>query len=311
MKFKSQVLRIAATMFLAAILFVSSIQMLPVSAETQNIELPEQYYENCPEQGEVQELYFDTNAKIVVWTPYGYNRNTKYDLVLMLHGANGSPQDWVSQVQSYAGHEYRVQTLYDWMTYDGLCDPFIVASIPVQANRENSNMIDDIILSLKYMAKNFSTWAKDDSEESLIEARDHIILGGLSRGAMYTMHFATKHIELVGNYIVLSGAGSPETVVEKIKETDLQPKSFFFGAGRGEEEYDNWARHASSTLKKYVKKVDCKSYDAAHDWGTWITGVYDGLRFEIGTDPVYQLVKQSINKAKEVLIKQQMEEYDE
>lgn len=311
MKNNNSFYRIIAATFLAAILFATSIPRFIAIAETRNVSLPEQYYENCPEQGDVQESEFDTGAKIVIWTPYGYNKGTKYNLVLLLHGANGCPQDWISQVQSYAGREYKAQTLYDWITYDGLCEPFIVASIPVQANRGSSNMLDDIILAIKYMTKNFSTWANDDSDEALIEARDHIILGGLSRGAIFTMQFAAKHLELVGNYIVLSGVGSPETVVNVMKETQVQPRGFFFGAGRRESDYNDWAESASSMLEKYIENVDYESYDSGHDWGTWITGIYDGLRFEIGTDTVYQLVKQSVNKMKEILVKQQMEEYYE
>ncbi len=96
-------------------------------------DLPERYFAPAEHPGQVQhKTVTDDNGaehRIAVWLPYDYNANGKYNLLLAIHGDNGSCDDWMEKEKTTARGTLQMRWLYDHLTEERLCEPFIVVSM--------------------------------------------------------------------------------------------------------------------------------------------------------------------------------------
>lgn len=270
--------------------------------------MPSYYIENCPKKGLVEEKSFinknNQNELIYVWTPYNYNNETKYEVVLLLHGYKGSPKNWHNNNLEIRVDNKRVNiqisNIYDWLTYEYKCKPFIICSIP--NNDRAADVSESIIYALKYIVDNYNTYAENSLDKSIIEARKHITIGGFSKGGLTTCYFLSNHIEYAYNYISMSFSKSNYDLSKSFenemkKDTD---KSFriFIGSGENDKYYEK--RLVIQDEKYYNKYADNSvfyEYPWGHDWTTWTYATYDALiyLFKVSTiDRVRYIVNNKI-----------------
>lgn len=121
-----------------SIIFAMMFLLVPFAAfaDTENYSeengMPLYYLNDCPVHGTVNVDEFQqmksNNDTLLVWTPYNYDEsgNTKYEVVLLLHGGGGTLNDWMNGLQTvYANGNYqtvRLFNVYDWMSYEKACN---------------------------------------------------------------------------------------------------------------------------------------------------------------------------------------------
>ena len=159
--------------------------------------LPAHWFEDCPQHGTITAHLYKPAEQLKVWTPYDYNENLLYEIVLLLHGDGGSPDSWFTQKLDALGHTVEGRNLFDWMAYEKTTVPFIVVTLKNKPFEYNT-MVHDVADALVYVSARYSTYA-EGTLESVIENRDHITVGGNSRGSILTTWVIRNLPEIAGN----------------------------------------------------------------------------------------------------------------
>lgn len=249
-------------------------------AERGDMNFAEYYTKECPEKGLLTTIHSDRTRDIRVWIPYGYNERQKYDVILLMHGTGGSIDDWLdTEYQPFSANKGTMSgaDLMDWMVYEKKCRPIIVATIESNIKTTMSDFEDEIIDIFAVIGENYSTYAEGSSKEDVKNARNHLMLGGLSTGGLYTCKFIIDRFEYVANYAILSGAASPSKVRESLKGRNRKISNLFIGCGRYDK-YDYIIRDCEachSFLKAYSENIEYKQYPFGHDFRTWHSSLYD------------------------------------
>ena len=273
-----------------AIMTMSFVATAFADSEKARDHLPEELYNEPAHHGEVHKLQYLDGRRLFVWTPYNYNASTKYTVILLIHGDGGNADNWLNDEHHFGGtYSYKAVTtgsdLFDRIVEEGKCKPFIVASIDAQFEKYGNGLLDDIPYAYAEIVDNFSTYAKDSSTDSLIAARDHFILGGLSRGGGYVHKFMLKHPEYVNNYICMSGTNNIYQLVDMFKEGYEPFNKVFFCAGKKGHQYKATCE-SYRALSPYLKSSVLKEYKFGHDWNTWNIGIYDAIHFMLEKEPI-------------------------
>lgn len=257
----------------------------PLTPELRGLSFPSKYYKKtCSKKGKVYTHYLNDNKnrKVYVWVPYKYNKNTNYELVILMHGRGDNEKSWIQTKHKVNNKKMTGQNLFNWMTYDKVCKPFIVVSFNCH-DKYFPTLMNDIKDIIKLVSMNYSTYVKGTySDEDIIAARDHIILGGLSRGSGNTCWFMSENLEYVGNYICMSGTRCYDEIVEKLENSEYGITNYFTACGKNDTKYQPDLIKYYNTIQRYSKNNLCVLYKGAgHDWKTWYSGVYDALKFMI------------------------------
>lgn len=249
--------------------------------------LPDQMYVECKEQGEVEEVFYDSinvytgnvsQNKMLVWTPYKYNQETKYNVLVLMHGGGGSPQNWINTKWDISGRQFTLCDIYDNIVAEGNAEPFIIVSIPAWVG-ENQIASDLRYGVLPVIAEKYSTYP--------IGEREHWGIGGLSNGSFLTFKAGMAQcFDLFGNFVALSGNGYHEMVDEAISKDDwkeLPITCFFAGCGNWDglsyQSYEGF-KFLRDNNDRLVENRNCwyKSVVGGHDWKVWSTEIYNALQ---------------------------------
>lgn len=259
--------------------------------------IPSYYIENCPKKGLVENKSFknkdNKSEPIYIWTPYNYSNKIKFEVILLLHGYKDNPEDWhTTNIEISINNKnvnIQLSNIYDWLTYENKCKPFIVCSIQ---NKNNAvDVFESIIYALKYIVDNYNTYAKSSLDENIIEARKHITIGGFSKGGLTTCYFLSNYIEYAYNYILMSFSKNNfdfDNSFEKEMNRNIN-KSFriFIGSGETDEYYKK--KNVIKDEKYYSEYADNSVfylYPWGHTWTTWVHAIYDSLVHLFGISTV-------------------------
>ena len=250
--------------------------------------LPDQMYIQCEQQGNVEEVPYDSinvytneinQKKMLVWTPYDYNKEEKYNVLILMHGGRGSPQNWISTRWNVSNRQFRLCDIYDNIVAEGKVKPFIVVSIPAYFGEDQ--MASDLRYGvLPVVINRYSTWGEG--------AREHFGIGGPSNGSFLTFKVGMAQcFDLFGNFVALSGNGYHELANEAINKEewkDLPITCFFAGCGnwdglsyQSKEGYDFLKISNPDRLFEY-RNCWYKSVTGGHDWKVWSTEIYNALQ---------------------------------
>ena len=267
--------------------------------------LPEQYYIDAKEQGELVRHSYkvknymgygdpELDKAMLVYLPYGYDEAKPYNVLVLVPGAGGDQDSWLNCDYTYGEMVMNGKKIVDNMIEKGDCEPCIIVCPQLETVYCQGllSAIPQLTDELRYdilpfIAENYSTYAKDGSEESLQEARSHFALGGLSNGALFTYEGGMrKDFDLFGGYMALSGNGQPWNTVDLIQMEpfrDLPIQALFTGAGTygdvqqyyTEIGYDHFLQY-EPRLKDGVNawRVDV---EGEHEWKVWLTDLYNAL----------------------------------
>lgn len=262
-----------------ALLLLVVLLILPVRpalAEPRRNPLPERYLSDCPAHGEIHSLLFQGHREMQIWTPYDYDPQTKYDVVLLLHGDNDGVDSWLRTGHLVAGGVINGRSILDWLAYEHRCRPFLVVAIENQADRYGAAILEDVPEALAYAAERFSTYAQDGSREAVVEARAHFTVGGLSRGGVYAYALMQNRPEYAANYLCMSCGVNIDPLEEALKASEY-PLGRYFAAVGVQDPRPN--RSIFLRTCAYAQEAELAEYAYGHDWNTWMGGLYDGLLF--------------------------------
>lgn len=251
--------------------------------EIQYQNIPDYYFEDCPEHGTIHTKVIQEkrmNREVLIWTPYDYNENIKYDVFVLLHGGGGDNTNWINYLWTIRrGTDYdtiRCYDIYDWITYEHKSKPFIICSI-TNNYYDREETAQDAIKAMKYIIDNYSTYAESNSDEDFINARNHFWIGGLSQGCISTYYFMSKYMKYVGNYICLSMSINYKADIKEQLEKNII-NYIFLGVGINDKyNYANLMPRDVEFFEQYCDDIDFVKYGYSHDWSTWTNAIYDIL----------------------------------
>ncbi len=180
----------------------------PVPQEIEKI--PEGYFNESEQAGTLKDQYYNTyesfsyNQKsealkkhAVVYLPYGYSENHKYDVFYLMHGGWGdetrtlgtpdNPASFKNVIDhAIAAGEIKpliiVCPTYNNTNKDGLDSANFSMAMQLTRNYHNE-LLNDLIPGVE---GTYSTYAASTSADDLIASRDHRGFGGFSMGSVAT-----------------------------------------------------------------------------------------------------------------------------
>ncbi|MCQ2166435.1 MAG: esterase [Bacteroidales bacterium] len=240
-------------------------------------ERTENYYE-AKRHGTVSYRWYNSpilgiDRRLTVYTPYGYedsaNRNRKYPVLYLLHGAGGDEEAWTSMG--------RAAQILDNLIEKGQAVPMIVVmpngnpgqmaaktlGLPeseldwrVLENRTRyvSSLCEEIV---PFIEKNYRVAAKPSSRA----------IAGLSMGGGHTIAASLMYPEMFDYICPLSAAGeaTPEQVAA-LKKAGV--KLYFLACGTTDFLYDTSVKLDAVLTEQGLDHVFYKS-DGGHVWSNW------------------------------------------
>lgn len=282
----------------------------PVFSE---LDIPEDLRGKCAQQGSVEHVIYETqeyfgvlpgvelkyNKRMSVYLPYGYNPDEQYDVIVILHGMNCLETYWLDEEQIYdkEGGTIFTRDVLDNMIQQGLIPPVIVCSPTFYRDKVvnlgytnpslfATEMRNDII---PFIVENYSTYASEPTLSAVSQAREHFAFVGLSMGSMIGFQSALSlSLDIFGYYGLFSGCGTyPANILENINKDEFKdlPIYYLFNAvgewdiARNEHCYyfdELVSKTDRLEMEKNASMVVVKDY--AHEFRTWIVGLYDCLQ---------------------------------
>ena len=261
-------------------------------AELFSAALPDAFYAPAAHSGRCfTETLTDASGAehtIAVWLPWDYGAAAHYNVVLLIHGDGGSCVDWTDEPKDTDLGEIRFCTVYDQIVERALCDPFIIVGLNndgMQYPLYGEALLEETVLP--HLARSYATWMEGDSHEQIAAAREHIAIGGLSRGSIYTYTFGmTRCMDVAANFCCFSN-GYTTDVTRRLRSEALRGltvRSYIATVGLKDDYITvRGHRHCYETL--------CRTLDAftdgenarlfeigeGHNFLTWTASLYDAL----------------------------------
>jgi enterochelin esterase-like enzyme len=186
-------------------------------------EIPYAYYDPADEQGTLSYFNYETydyngdgaeeEKYAVVYTPYGYNEDTSYDIMYLMHGVSGYAEIYLG----YPGEETSIKNCIDHLIEEGRIKPMIIVCMTYYDNNieeinenEDSDLIgsfynefnDDLMPAVESA---YSTYAKTADAAGLTASRDHRIFAGFSMGGVTTWYAFMNSMAYCRYYMPMSG----------------------------------------------------------------------------------------------------------
>lgn len=199
---------------------VESSQETKVSMNTENNssllvpqelkEIPEGYFQAADQQGTLVDLYYDTYESFsyteksqplqkhaVVYLPYGYSKEQKYDVFYLMHGGWGDENMTLGTPKSPSSFK----NIIDHAVAAGEMSPLIIVCPTYNNTNENgrdsanfslamqltenyhNELINDLIPAVE---ATYSTYAASVNKDAMVASRDHRGFGGFSMGSVAT-----------------------------------------------------------------------------------------------------------------------------
>lgn len=177
---------------------------------------PEAFKSEIAQKGNMEEVTYASkdpkgnsiNKVAYVYLPYQYDKNQKYDILYLMHGAMGNSGTMMGTTAS----QTNLKRVIDNMIAQKLIKPVIVVTPTV--NVPGYGLNDDPPLMFqqdvgKYLIpaieSRYSTYAASVAEEDLVASRDHRSFGGFSMGSTTTWAVFTNNLKYFRNFIPISG----------------------------------------------------------------------------------------------------------
>lgn len=237
--------------------------------------IPDSYFDECPHKGEIRYEHYDAFYKTHIYLPYGYTENMKCEILLLFHGSGGEPDDLLTNRFKVDDKYISLCNIYDWLHYEGKIKPVIIICMDGDSTSRNARK------AISYVADTYKTYAKDGSNESLEAARNHIGIGGMSRGCNMALGCLNKTLDIAGNYFLFSGS----SLIDFVDISAFQYKISCLIVGYGRDESYAFMNHSyCSTLEPFSEKSYEFVYDGGHEWSVWIKAMYKALLACYGHD---------------------------
>ena len=242
--------------------------------------------------------FVDIVKSMRVYLPYGYDASKKYNVLILLHGSDGSDKYWFDEPRWYNDPDYLnsyecyTNNVLDNMIANGLCEPLIVIS-PTYYLTNSWRMEGDLTLRDSYQ---FKKELREDILPALaahysvydVGDRDHYAFIGASHGAEICYNgILSDDLDLISWFGVVSGCEGNIYYLEESWQKNgfenLDIKFFYVSAGEfdfmKEDSYNGYLE-----MKKYSSKVSEQNTDyisirsSTHEDIVWIDAIYNCLQ---------------------------------
>lgn len=192
-------------------------------------EIPADYYTEADRQGSLVELNYETyesrtyeqksrklNKRAIVYLPYGYSENERYNVFYLMHGGWSNETTWLGTPERPG----TFKNVIDHAVSDGKMKPFIIVC-PTYNNESPSDSGDYTLaygtLTVNYhnelmndlipaVEGTYSTYADNVTLEGIKASRDHRAFGGFSMGSVATWHTFLNCLDAFRYFMPSSGA---------------------------------------------------------------------------------------------------------
>lgn len=273
-------------------------------------------WNDCEEKGTIETLKYETKdihgdlhvKQMEVYLPYGYNFQTKYNALILLHGTGGDEHYWFKErgyAYPWGDSPWKVfSNVLDNMISRKICQPVIVVSPTYYLNeeaREEGNHFEDDIQQMRFeviknilpaVVNRYSTYAAGSDYLSLCKARDHFGFLGASYGGMLCCNaILTYDIDVFSWIAAVSGlyANVPEMnrIWDDLGFENLNINSLYTSAGDNDMMREDTEESYAALLEFSTKVSEQNSVyvlvkDADHEERVWDNAVYDCLQYFFG-----------------------------
>jgi endo-1,4-beta-xylanase len=207
----------------------------------------------------------------MVYLPYEYEKDKKYDILYLMHGRGGSYKTWLG-VPKRPG---TFKNILDNMIENGDTKPMIVVApnLAYEFGTDNRIMIGtehEIVDSLMpAVESSFSTYAVTATPDGFQASRDHRYFAGFSMGGSLTWHMLRDHVDYFRYFIPMSMATyydkkgyserkslvASEKTKKRVQKSGYGPDDFEVYAATGDADYK-----ADATAMQVYDLTDDKNF---------------------------------------------------
>lgn len=225
-------------------------------------EIPSNYFTEIKQAGTLVELNYETyesktyeqkskklNKRAIVYLPYKYSEDEKYNVFYLMHGGWSDETTWLGTPQ----HPAEFKNVIDHAIYDGKMKPFIIVC-PTYNNESPSDSSDYTLayytLTVNYhnelmndlipaVEGKYSTYADDVTSDGIEASRDHRAFGGFSMGSVTTWHTFLNCLDAFRYFLPCSGAvdSTGDMLNRAVTESKYQWNDFFIYAATGTNDF--------------------------------------------------------------------------
>lgn len=217
------------------------------------VEIPTEYFSESEEQGQLIELNYETyesfsyeerteplNKRAIVYLPFNYDENTKYNVMYIMHGG------WSNETTTLGtpNNPSSFKNVIDNAIENGDMKPLIIVCPTYNNTNENGQDSDNYSLALQ-LTRNyhnelvndlmpavegrFSTYAENTSLDGLRASRDHRGFMGFSMGSVTTWRTFEYCLDYFRYFFPSSGAiTSDSSYMDNIVENSGYSDDDFF-----------------------------------------------------------------------------------
>lgn len=224
-------------------------------------EIPEAYFTEADEPGELVELYYDTyesmtygqkskvlHKRAIVYLPYGYSEENRYNVFYLMHGG------WNDET-AYLGtpdNPSSFKNVLDHAMEEGKIRPMILVcptynnesekdswdyglAIQLTENYHNE-LIHDLIPAVEGA---YSTFAEDVTAEEIAASRDHRAFCGFSMGSVATWRTFQYCLDEFRYFMPSSGSLTTdgEYMASMVRDSGHTWNDFFIFAASGTDDF--------------------------------------------------------------------------
>ena len=184
-------------------------------------DVDEKYFQECENKGTIIKSSYpsydylnDKNKKqlkerqFIIYLPYGYDDNNKYDIFYFMHG-------WLSSPSSFLD-SYDFKNMLDNMIYEKLIRPLILVFLAYDIDNDTNDLfkgINEVGLfhkdfyenAIPYIETKYSTYLNSISDEDMKLSRSHRGFGGFSLGATATWFELIYNYDYISLFLPMSG----------------------------------------------------------------------------------------------------------
>ena len=265
---------------------------------------PEDFKRQIANSGRIENVEYPTNGTnktALVYLPYQYDSNKKYDILYLMHGAGGNNSTLLGNANRFTTLKYVIDNLIERK----IIKPLIVVTPTISGMNGAGVFPVELKNNLVPAVENkYSTYAENTSEEGLIKSRNHRAFGGFSMGSTTTWFVMLNNLSYFRNFIPVSGdcwaieqmggvrkaKETAELLANSVKEQGYSANDFFIFAATGSEDIAH--EGLTNQIEEMKKLTDTFIYDYDTSKGSlFYLDVQGGLHdYEWVTDYLYVIL---------------------
>lgn len=215
-----------------------------------------------------------TTRRALVYTPPGYNKNTKYPVLYLLHGIGGDENEWLNGGTP--------QVILDNLYAEGKIEPMIVVMPNGRAMKDDSNK-GNIMAPDKVQA--FATFERDllddlipyvEKNYPVLVDREQRAIAGLSMGGGQSLNFGLGNLDTfayVGGFSSAPNTKQPQDLVPNPEEAKKKLKVLWISCGDKDGLINNSKRTHDYLFQNDVPHIYYLE-PGGHDFKVWKNGLY-------------------------------------